>query len=120
MPRQAMSHKFPIVMLEVVNAEFTFTIKEGQMCFTMAFTRNKQNNMRSPNSDLATGKTSEESWFESRQGYEICLFCNASRLAQGPTQPPGQRVPADVSPVQSDRGVKLTFHLNKFPRLKMS
>jgi hypothetical protein len=35
--------------------------------------------------------------FDSRRGLEIILFTTASRTALGPTQPPIQRVPGDIS-----------------------
>jgi len=45
----------------------------------------------------ATGWTTQESLFDSRQGMEIFLFSKESSLALGPTDPPVQWVLGDMS-----------------------
>jgi hypothetical protein len=47
---------------------------------------------------VESGWTSQESWFDSRQG----LFSKASRPAVEPTHPPIQCVPEILSPEKSD------------------
>jgi hypothetical protein len=37
MPRQANSHKFPVATLEVINVEFTYTVKERSVCLNVDF-----------------------------------------------------------------------------------
>jgi hypothetical protein len=51
-----------------------------------------------PGSHGSTVSIVGRSGFDPRQGQRIVLLAPASRLALGPTQPPIQRVPGDLSP----------------------
>jgi hypothetical protein len=61
----------------------------------------------------------KRSGFDSRQRHKIFLFSTMSRLALGPTQPPIQWAPRDISEGLRGSGVKVAIHLHLVPRSRM-
>ena len=69
-------------------------------------------------SDLATGFTSEESCFDSRQKQWFDIFLEELRTALGSSQPPTESIPEKSSPGKGGWSLMITTHLHLGPRLR--